>query len=365
MKNTFGTSVAVTLFGESHGPYIGAVIDGFTPGIEVDEDFIAHQLSLRRPSGAISTARVEEDKFQIVSGVYKGKTTGTPICILIPNSVQNSKDYDNIARVARPGHADYTAFVKYHGYEDYRGGGHFSGRITAPIVAAGAIAIDALKSKGINIGTHIQSLAGIHDRDFCNIEEDIDKLNDSDFAVLSDEIKEKMVRAIEDAAQSGDSVGGVLETYITGVTAGVGEPWYDNMESVLSHGLFAIPAVKGVQFGAGFDMVNSLGSRYNDCFRVTGSGDTVITETNNNGGINGGITNGMPISIRCAIKPTPSIYKEQKSVDFVNMKNEQLQIKGRHDPAIIHRARVVVDSMCALILCDMLCQRFGTDYFLK
>lgn len=365
MKNTFGSSVAVTIFGESHGPYIGAVIDGLTPGIEVDEEFIAHQLTLRRPSGAISTARVEEDKFEIVSGVYKGKTTGTPICILIPNNVQNSKDYDNIARVARPGHADYTAYVKYHGYEDYRGGGHFSGRITAALVAAGAIAIDALRSKDIYIGTHIKSVAGIKDRDFINIEDDINKLNECDFAVLSDEVKDVMVNAVEMAAKCGDSVGGVLETYIIGVPAGVGEPWYDTMESVLSHGLFAIPAIKGVQFGAGFDLVDSFGSEYNDSLRVTEAGTKVVSETNNNGGINGGITNGMPISIRCAVKPTPSIYKEQKSVDFVNMTNEDLQIKGRHDPAIIHRARVVVDSMCALILCDMLCQRFGTDYFLK
>lgn len=361
MKNTFGTNVAITLFGESHGPYIGAVLDGLAPGITVDDDFIKAQLTLRRPAGKISTARVEADEYTIVSGVFNGKTTGTPLCIIIPNKVQHSKDYDNISRIARPGHADYTAFCKYHGYEDYRGGGHFSGRITAALVAAGAIAISALRDKGIYIGTHIKSCANIADRDFDNILEDIKTVSVKEFALLDDSVKEEMLGRMEAVAADGDSVGGVLETAVVGMPKGVGEPWFDTVEGILAHALYSIPAIKGVQFGAGFDLVNERGSKYNDALRM--DGDEVVTTTNNNGGINGGITNGMPIMIRCAVKPTPSIYKEQKSVDFLQNKDADLVINGRHDPAIIHRARIVVDSMVALALMDMLSGRFGTDFF--
>lgn len=361
MKNTFGSNVTITLFGESHGPYIGAVLDGLTPGIEINEDFINSQLSLRRPSGKISTARVEADEYQIVSGVFNGKATGTPLCIIIPNKVQHSKDYDNISRIARPGHADYTAYCKYHGYEDFRGGGHFSGRITAALVATGAIAIDALKKKGIYIGTHIKSCANIADRDFDNILEDIKSVCQKDFALLDDSRKDEMLKKMEAVAEEGDSVGGVLETAVVGMPKGVGEPWFDTVEGILAHALYSIPAIKGVQFGAGFDLVNERGSIYNDPIRM--DGEEVVTVSNNNGGINGGITNGMPIIIRCAVKPTPSIYKEQKSIDFLQNKDADLVIKGRHDPAIIHRARVVVDSMVALALMDILSGRFGTDYF--
>lgn len=363
-KNILGNSITVTLFGESHGAEIGAVLDGFAPGIPVDEDYIAKKLGQRRPAGKISTARVEADRFRIVSGVFNGRTTGTPICVLIPNENTKSRDYSDTRFLARPGHADYTAFCKYHGNEDYRGGGHFSGRITAALVAAGAIALPALERKGILIGTHIAKCAGIADRSFAAPEEaleaDLKALADSSFAVLDPDAAAAMRAAIEQAAAEGDSVGGVLETTVTGLPAGIGEPWFDSLESVLSRALFSIPAVKGVEFGDGFLMADLRGSTANDSFRMR-DGKTV-TATNHNGGINGGISNGMPVAFRCAVKPTPSIYKEQDTVDFSAGTEAKLVLKGRHDPAIVHRARVVVDSVCALVLCDMLALRYGTDY---
>ena len=307
MKNTFGNNISLTLFGESHGEAIGAVLDGIAPGIRVDEDEIARYLTLRRPSGAISTARAEADEFKIVSGVFEGFTTGTPICIIIPNTDKRSCDYSKTASLARPGHADYTADCKYHGYQDYRGGGHFSGRITAPVVAAGAILISALRTKGIRIGTHIASLAGIRDRSFdqTRANEEIDLLDNAHFALLDPSLEEKMTAEILAAKSELDSVGGVLETLVIGMPAGVGEPWFDSVESMLSHALFSIPAVKGVEFGGGFALSDMRGSEANDAFRM--SDGRAITETNNNGGINGGITNGMPINFKTAIKPTPSI----------------------------------------------------------
>lgn len=360
MKNTFGKSVSVTLFGESHGSEIGAVLDGLAPGIKVDEKMIAQKLRLRRPAGTISTKRVEPDHFRIVSGVFKGYTTGTPICILIPNENTESRDYTATRRLARPGHADYTAYCKYHGFEDYRGGGHFSGRLTAPLVAAGAIALSALSAKGVLVGTHICRCAGIPDRSFDRLEEDLKTLSDSTFAVLDADAAVQMRAAIEQAANEGDSVGGVLETVVTGLPAGIGEPWFDCLEGVLSHALFSIPAVKGVEFGDGFALSDLRGSQANDSFALQDG--TVITKTNHNGGINGGISNGMPILFRSAVKPTPSIYKEQETVDFIDHTEKKIVIRGRHDPAIVHRARVVVDCVTALVLCDLLAQRFGTDY---
>ena len=358
MKNTFGQSVAVTLFGESHGEYIGAVLDGLAPGLAVDEAFIRHQLSLRRPQGKISTARVEADEFKIVSGVFNRKTTGTPLCILIPNTNTRSGDYT--PNIPRPGHADYAAECKYHGYQDPRGGGHFSGRITAALVAAGAIAISALRQNGILIGTHISRISDICDRTFHSYESDIETLADLAFPVL-DSAKADLMRAcIEDAASEGDSVGGILETAVIGLPAGIGEPWFDTVEGMLSHALFSIPAIKGVEFGTGFGMADLRGSQANDAFRMQNG--RVVTTTNHNGGINGGITNGMPIIFRCAVKPTPSIFQEQESVDLAKGQNTTLNLAGRHDPAIIHRARVVVDSVVALVLCDLLALRFGTDF---
>ena len=359
MKNSLGSSVIVTLFGESHGPEIGAVLDGLAPGIPVDEEFIASQLALRRPADALSTARREPDPFRIVSGVYEGKTTGTPLAILIPNTDTRSGDYTR--GPVRPGHADYTAFTKYHGFEDYRGGGHFSGRITAALVAAGAVLSYALERKGIRIGTHIARCAGIADAGFSDRPEaDIEKLNRMEFAVLDEARGEEMRAAAERAAEEGDSVGGVLETLVTGVPAGVGEPWFDTMEGVLSHALFSIPAVKGVEFGDGFALADMRGSEANDPFVMRDG--KVETATNRSGGINGGITNGMPVLFRCAVKPTPTIRKEQQTVDITKNCETTLAAGGRHDPAIVHRARVVADCMTAIVLYDMLVTRFGPEW---
>lgn len=360
MKNTFGNSVAVTLFGESHGEYIGAVIDGLASGIEIDEQYIAHMLTLRRPDGKISTPRKEKDEFKIVSGVVNNKTTGTPITILIPNENVKSGDYSQMKTVARPSHADYTAECKYHGFQDSRGGGHFSGRITAALVAAGAICKCALEQKGIYIGTHVKKCAGISDKDFSELLTDINDLNQKTFAVLDETKVKEMCEAILEAAADGDSVGGVLETAIVGMPAGVGEPWFDTVESMLSHMMFSIPAVKGIEFGAGFAISDMRGSTANDAMSIDNG--KVITATNNNGGINGGITNGMPIIFRTAIKPTPTIFKPQNTVDFRTMSETVLEPKGRHDPAIVHRARVVQDAASAIVLCDALAMRFGTDW---
>lgn len=360
LKNIFGNSITVTLFGESHGPQIGAVLDGLAPGIDVDMEFLRKQLNLRKPHGKISTQRVETDEPRIVSGVFEGKTTGTPICILFENSNTKSKDYSKTKDLMRPGHADYTALQKYHGFADYRGGGHFSGRLTTPIVAAGAILIKALQDKGILIGSHIQKCGPVEDRSFVNYEADIVKVNDLIFPVLDEKVAEKMNDYMLQAAGEGDSVGGILETIVTGVPAGVGEPWFDTMESMLAHALFSVPAVKGVEFGEGFGFADMKGSEANDSFEMKDG--QVATKTNHNGGINGGITNGMPIRFQTVVKPTPSIYKKQETVNMKTMENEVMQIEGRHDPAIIHRARVVVDSMTAIVLADMLALRYGTDW---
>ena len=360
MKNTFGNNVSITLFGESHGEAIGAVVDGLPAGIAVDEGFIASQLTLRRPVGAISTPRAEKDAFTIVSGCFNGKTTGTPLCIIIPNENTQSKDYSATYGKARPGHADFTAFSKYNGCEDYRGGGHFSGRVTAGLVAAGAVAIDLLKKKNIFIGTHILNCGGVNDVEFKDYENEIKAISTKAFSVIDDSAGEQMIEKIQAAAAEGDSVGGVLQTAVVGLPVGVGEPWFDSLEGVISHGLFSIPGIKGVEFGIGFGCAQLLGSEMNDEYYYDNG--TVKTATNNNGGINGGISNGMPVLFNCAVKPTPSIAKEQNTIDFVNDENTTLATRGRHDPCIVHRARVVVDSITALAVCDMLSQKLGIDW---
>ena len=363
MKNTFGNNVTLTLFGESHGNAIGCVIDGIASGLEVNEDEISRLLSLRRPKGAISTARREEDKFEILSGVFNGRTTGTPICITIPNKDTRSADYGAMARLARPSHADYTAHVRYSGYEDYRGGGHFSGRITAALVAAGGILIPALNRKGIFIGTHVKECAGVSDRDFGSICDDIKVLSGMEFAVLDTEKADAMKARILDARSEGDSVGGVLETAVVGLDAGIGEPWFDTLEGMISHAVFSIPAIKGIEFGAGFEFARMRGSEANDAFCIESG--RVCTKTNNAGGINGGITNGMPIVFRSAVKPTPTISKEQETIDYVNIESATLSAAGRHDPCIVHRARIVVDCVTALVIADALSGKYGTDWLSK
>ena len=360
MKNTFGNSISVTLFGESHGEYIGAVIDGLASGIEINHEYISNMLTLRRPDGDISTPRKENDDYKIISGVIENKTTGTPITVLIPNENIKSGDYSQMKTVARPSHADYTAECKYHGYQDSRGGGHFSGRITAALVAAGAICKYALEQKGIYIGTHVKKCACVSDREFDNLTEDIRALNGKTFAVLDEKAEKTMKEAILSASADGDSVGGVLETAIIGMPEGVGEPWFDSVEGMISHIMFSVPAVKGIEFGAGFAISDMRGSVANDQMYIENG--KVVTATNNNGGINGGITNGMPIIFRTAIKPTPTIFKPQNTIDFKTMTETVITPTGRHDPAIVHRARVVQDAASAIAICDMLAMRFGTDW---
>lgn len=364
MKNTFGNAVSVTLFGESHGPSIGVVLDGLAPGIALDLACISRQLTLRRPAGKLSTARQEQDEFSIVSGFVDGYTTGTPLTILIPNTRQHSKDYAALRDLPRPAHADYAARCKYHGFEDVRGGGHFSGRITAPLVAAGAAALQILAAHGICVGTHIAACAGVEDdplpEEGAPLAQALRALNEKSFAVLSDTAAERMKAEIEAARAALDSVGGILETAVVGMPAGVGEPWFDSVESTLSHLLFSVPGVKGVEFGDGFGLCAKRGSTANDAFCLRDG--KVATRTNHNGGINGGITNGMPLRIRTAVKPTPSIYQPQQTVDLAAGRETMLSIEGRHDPAIVHRARVVADSVIALGLLDLLTQRFGTDW---
>ena len=361
MKNTFGNALTVTLFGESHGPAVGAVIDGLSPGISIDEEYIRSKMALRRPLGKISTPRHEEDEVEFLSGVFNGKTTGTPLTLKIKNKNTKSGDYAEFANKPRPSHADYTGHCKYEGFEDYRGGGHFSGRVTAALVAAGAIVMKALEEEHIYIGTHILRCAGITDRNFeeANYLEDIKKLAGLRFPVLEENRATEMTRAIEKAAADGDSVGGILQTAIIGLSSGLGEPWFDTMEGMLAHGMFSIPAVKGVEFGAGFGFADLKGSEANDAFCYENG--KVITRTNNNGGINGGITNGMPILFNTAIKPTPSIFKKQQTVNLAEKQNAEIELAGRHDPAIIHRARAVVDAVAALTIADFLITRFGTD----
>lgn len=362
MKNTFGQSVSLTIFGESHGSAVGVVLDGLAPGLPVDRAFIDRQLARRRPSTAMDTPRREPDHYQILSGVYEGHTTGSPIAIVIPN--ENTRSGDYVYGLARPSHADYAAYCKYHGYEDWRGGGHFSGRVTAPLVAAGAILLSALSRVGVTVGTHILRCGNAADRPFGeNIAADIAALGQADFPALDAQAAEDISRAILSAKENRDSVGGITQTAVAGLPAGLGEPWFDSVESLLSHAVFSVGGVKGIEFGAGFAAVGGLGSAFNDPLRMEGG--RVVTVTNHNGGINGGITNGMPVVFQCAVKPTPSIGKTQQTVDFIRGENAELTVTGRHDPAIIRRICPVLDSVTALVLCDLLAQRFGTDYFVR
>lgn len=360
MKSVIGKNITISLYGESHGPAIGVVMDGLPSGILIDTDFMQSQLEKRKPKGKISTQRKEDDDFKILSGVFNGYTTGTPIHIMIENKNQRSQDYH--PELPRPSHADYVAHVKYRGYEDYRGGGHFSGRLTAPIVAAGSIALDILKRKDILVGTHIKKCQHIEDRDFNDYEDDILLCNNKYFACLDEKIEQEMKTHIESIGSSCDSVGGILESCVYNLPIGIGEPYFNSVESVLSQYLFSIGGVKGIEFGLGFDFVNHLGSEVNDELQFVD--DKVVTTTNHNGGINGGITNGMPLILKTVIKPTPSIYKKQNTINLDTMENDTLELTGRHDPAIFHRARVVVDSMIALALLDLCIQKYGEDWCL-
>lgn len=361
MHNTFGNHITVTLFGESHGHAVGAVLDGLPSGILINTQLIERLMEQRKPYGNISTSRIETDIPEIISGVKDGYTEGTPLTILIHNENYHREDYSEISRKPRPSHADYTGFMRYGGYADLSGGGHFSGRLTAPLCAAGAICMSLLEEKGIRIGTHISELYNIKDRPFDenDLNHDIELLADKRFPVLSEKAEIQMKEAIARAAEEKDSLGGILETVITGVEAGIGDPWFDSVESMLAHALFSLGAVKGVEFGEGSGFAGMKGSESNDPFAYEDG--KVITLSNHSGGLNGGITNGMPIRLRTVIRAASSIGKPQKTVDLISEENTELMIHGRHDPAIIHRARAAVDAVCAVVLCDFLVGRYGYE----
>ena len=356
--NSFGRKLKLTIFGESHGSSIGAVIDGLPSGVELNLDFIKREMSRRAPGkNKISTSRKETDDFIIESGFFNGYTTGTPLCVRIKNSDTHSKDYSILKNLMRPSHGDYPGFVKYKGFNDYRGGGSFSGRLTAPIVFAGSIAKQILKERyNIEIFSHIYSIKDIEDRPFNLIgepKEILSKLLEKKLSVLDDEKIFLMEDEILKAKSMGDSVGGVIECMVNNVGAGLGFPFFDSVESVISHGVFSIPSVKGIEFGKGFDITKLFGSSANDEYYFDEE-KNIKTKTNNNGGILGGITNGMPIIFRVAIKPTPSISLSQNTINISEKTNEILEIKGRHDPCIVQRAVPVIESITAFAILDLL-----------
>lgn len=363
MSSIWGKNIEVSIFGESHGKAVGVTLNGIPSGIELDIDFLNREMQRRSPGkNELSTKRREKDQFEIISGYFNNRTTGTPLCAIIQNSDIKSADYGILKSVMRPGHADLTGRIKYNGFNDYRGGGHFSGRLTAPLVFAGAVAKQILKRKNINFVSHIKSIENIHDKyfNFTDISAELTKkLINSDFPTIDDDIRIKMQECILKAKEQKDSVGGIIETAILNVPCGMGSPFFNSTESTLSHLLFSIPAVKGVEFGAGFNISEMKGSQANDEMYI--SDNRVLTYTNNNGGIIGGITNGMPIVFRTAFKPTPSIGIEQKTVDIEKMENTMLKIKGRHDPCIVQRAIPAVEAAAALAVLDMVLERGKYD----
>lgn len=357
MSGVWGNKVQVSIFGESHGKAIGIVIDGLEPGIEIDMEAVNKEMARRAPGkNKFSTQRKEGDEVQIVSGFFNGKTTGAPLTGLIWNSDQHSSDYSNIKDTPRPGHADYTGFVKYNGFNDYRGGGHFSGRITAPLVFAGAVAKQILMKKNIVIGSHILSIHNVKEEYFDKVninEETLKTLINKEFPVLDDAKGIKMKEAILSAKDELNSVGGIIECCALNLPVGLGDPFFDSVESTLSHLLFSVPAVKGVEFGLGFDITKLKGSETNDEYYYD-EATNVKTYTNNNGGILGGITNGMPLIFRAAIKPTASIYKQQKTINLKTKENDDIAIVGRHDPCITLRAVPVIEAVCAIGILDII-----------
>lgn len=355
MSSNWGTNIELSLFGESHGKAIGIVIGHLPAGIELDMDEIQKNMQRRAPGqNKMSTPRKEKDEVQIMSGVIDNVTTGAPLCAMIYNSDQHSKDYSLLKECMRPGHSDYPAFVKYHGFNDVRGGGHFSGRLTAPIVFAGSVAKQILKQRGIVIGAHIQSIKDVYDESFSVDvnESDIERMLERQYPTLNEDIFIEMQNVIEKARMNCDSVGGTIECAIVNVPAGIGNPFFDSIESHLSSLLFSIPAVKSVSFGLGEKITELYGHEANDIYYYQNG--IVKTKTNHNGGITGGISNGMPIIFKVGIKPTPSISQTQQTINIQTKENTELQITGRHDPCIVPRAVVVVESMAALALLDMI-----------
>lgn len=356
MSSEFGEKIKVSIFGESHGEAIGCVIDGLPSGVRLDMDKIYADMSRRAPGkDKFATPRLEKDIPHILSGTLDDVTTGAPLAMIIENTNTRSGDYGNLLTVPRPSHSDYPAYVKYNGFNDIRGGGHFSGRLTAPIVFAGAVAKQILEEKGIVIGAHISQVGNAFDKAFDknNVSSDLlKKLTSNNFSVIDDNAEEKMREEIESARMAQDSVGGIIECAVIGVPVGVGGNMFSTVESKLSSILFGVPAVKGVEFGEGFGFASMRGSQANDPYCVKDG--KVAVKTNNNGGVLGGITTGAPIIFRVAIKPTPSISQPQQSVNLQTMEEETLVVKGRHDPCIVPRAVPVIEATAALGILDLM-----------
>lgn len=356
MASYLGEHIHVSVFGQSHSPAIGVVVDGLPAGERVDMEELGRFLKRRAPGqNATSTPRKEADLPQFLSGLVDDVTCGAPLAALIENTNTRSQDYAQLRDKPRPGHADFTAQVKYGGFQDVAGGGHFSGRLTAPLCIAGGICLQILKRRGIEVAAHIASIAGEADRPFDPMGESVetlDALKRAPFPVLDEKAGEQMRKVILQAKEEGDSVGGIIECLVTGVPAGLGEPMFGGMENRLAAALFGIPAVKGVEFGAGFGVATMRGSENNDPFTVKDG--KLVTETNHAGGILGGITNGMPLVFRLAVKPTPSIAKQQQTVSLSKKQVEELVVTGRHDPCIVPRAVPVVEAVTALVLSDLL-----------
>lgn len=357
MSGNFGKNINLSLFGESHGEGIGIVINGLKPGFELNLEQINEEMARRAPGkNDLSTARKESDKPEILSGLFEGKTTGAPLTMIIRNQDTRSRDYGKLKDVMRPGHADYTGYVKYKGFNDYRGGGHFSGRLTAPLVFAGAVAKQLLEAQGIKVGAHITQIGRIQDERFgvVNLQEEIfEHLLKEELPVLNTAKIEKMKKEILNAKQEGDSVGGKIECAIIGLPAGVGSPFFDSLESTIAHLAFSVPAVKGISFGDGYEFATMKGSVANDGY-VMQEGN-IKTATNHNGGITGGITNGMPVVFDVVIKPTPSISKVQQTINVATLEATTLQVEGRHDPCIVQRAVVVIEAIAAIGVLERLC----------
>ena len=357
MSSTAGEHIRLSIFGESHGAAVGGVIDGLPPGEEVDETALLSEMARRAPGrDTAATQRREEDRPRVLSGVLGGRTTGAPLGFLIENTNTRPQDYEDLALLPRPSHADYTAHVKYKGFEDRRGGGHFSGRLTAPLVFAGALSKQILARRGIFVGGHIYGAGGAYDTPFdpCEItKEQLSALGGMKFPVLSPAAEGAMRAEIDAARQAGDSVGGVCELAAVGLPAGAGGPLFGGVESALSALLFGIPGVKGVEFGAGFGIARLRGSQANDAF-YSDSG-VIKTRTNRSGGIQGGITNGMPVIVRAAFKPTPSVAAAQETVRLPEGEAAEIRVGGRHDPFIARRGLAAAEAAVAFGLLDLIC----------
>lgn len=353
MSSMTGKNIKISVFGQSHSAGIGVVIDGLPSGFNIDMKRVLSFMARRAPGrNTMSTARKEADLPEIISGTVNDTTCGAPLCAVIKNTDTRSQDYGNLKDCPRPSHADYAAFVRYGGFNDVAGGGHFSGRLTAPICFAGAVCLQILESKNVKIKSHIYSIADIHDTPFDLVSITDENIAEKDFPVIDDESGEKMQRAILEAKSQADSVGGIIECAVTGVKAGIGNPMFDGIENIIAKNIFGVPAVKGIEFGNGFAAASLKGSENNDSYRIDNG--KIVTETNNSGGVTGGITTGMPIVFRAAIKPTPSIGKEQKSVNLSKKENTPLVIRGRHDPCIVQRAVPVIEAVTAISVLDIM-----------